>query len=1285
MRERYINPDTRQRTHRSGENFNLSQAVFLVFALLIMSPNGNLLAAEVELDKRGIYLQIPDHWTSSDRASGVDLSAELTQAQRSAGLVKADAPVTHITFEDRLDYQGAVRRLADIGGIKDGHWEYLEIGGWPAVQQEYVRDRPKPSGGGVQGSDLIVVLQTVVAVDSTLVRMETWVSPDVGKQELAEVRAVGRSLSANTRGQSADVQRVIENLRKGIVPRSTSQPKAFPSVSVAPVKPKAGAASPDQVPIATVRGLNDGATVPVSTAGGRDSELEIAVSADGRDVIIGSNSTWYYSNDAGQTWSSANLNGNDPSVAWGQTGPVNGTFYGANIATPSTGMWTSTDGGATWVSAPAVYTCAQNGDTDCAAAFPDQEHIASDRWNLTAGGDQVYSAWRHLNGNWGIVCTQDSAQTWSTRAYFRAGDFPKPAVGPDGFVYVVYRDGNDILLDKFAPCEVQADPMINVPGFPVVIKYDATRVACPTPGLDRCNGRNTLSGITIAVDDTDTNHVYVTYAINTNPGGGGIANCADQNLCSEDIVIQDSTNGGAIWPAAGSTDDNCVANVCDTTGFACASDADCYSSDRVAVINNGVTARRFMPWLCAIDGTAYVSWYDRRAAFPGGTTESNNSLTDFYAGSASLDVLGNLQNDGEFQVNELNTEDAQCEAGFTTGSTGSWPSAVNNANDSESCSVQSQLGGRCINTGTCVANVCSNNGAACMMNSDCNVNQPASCDFSDCGGVGMNDGSVTCPCNPTFTCNNGRGSPKYGDYNGNACGAGRLYMTWASAEAPLSEPVAGDIDSFFSSEIVCCVPQIQVPGDLDFGEGCGLDEQTETLNVCNTGKENLEITSITGDSQFTVSDPLGGYPVVISPDFCFPFEANFSPNGTGASSGSLTINNSDPVNPALVVNTTGSIGEPDLNVAIANSGSFGAVCKGDSSDLDITLFNQGQCDLTITDVSSDNALFELPEDLQLPLVLSHDADFDLPVRFSPEVCSAVEENGTITVSSDSPGEEMLEIDVSGESPCPDLVIDPEALTGLFAFPATVVDTEGVLGCFSERSTNIRNAGACPLTITDISAAGADFTVTEPSQFPILLPPGEETLGVTVRFTPQDGGDPLAPDETNGTLTVVSDDPDGDSLAELCGEGVVESGIRFLVTDITTGLPIVVDPVERITVKSKRKNRPGPISYTFTDKAVEGPVSICDNPVSWHVSLETLPATGKGPGQSSRYEVDVKEGNVQDFLSFPLDQCEFNEFVVELQSGGGEQCLLAPKGAACEFDDECCSGKCKGPKGGKTCK
>lgn len=481
----------------------------------------------------------------------------------------------------------------------------------------------------------------------------------------------------------------------------------------------------------------------------------------------------------------------------------------------------------------------------------------------------------------------------------------------------------------------------------------------------------------------------------------------------------------------------------------------------------------------------------------------------------------------------------------------------------------------------------------------------------------------------------------------------------------------------------------------DFGNVCSANDFHDlNLTIANPGCGTLSVDLISfvgGDaSDFDLAEVLD-YPLTIAAGTSTAVPLRFDPSGTCGDTRSTTvrISSDDPDTPTKDVGISGYVPCPDLNVAIADSGDFGNVCATEIKDLDLTLFNQGQCDLTITSItSSDTSLFELPADTDYPLVLSHDADFTLPVRFAPDVCTLTPpETGTITIVSDSPGESPEVIDVSGAVPCPNLEIDPEALSGLYAFPATVVDGDGSLGCYTDRSAVLRNTGLCPLTIDDISATGDDFSVIAPTAFPIQLPPGEETLGVTVRFTPTSGGDPLAPEEIIGLLSVVSDDPDATGDAALCGEGVGQSGIRMTVTDVTSGVPITVDPVESITLRSKGKNTPSPINLTWPDKPLEGPVDVCGNDVYWHVNLENLPAseTTGAKGGKSLYEINAKEGNLQDSRSFTLDQCEFKEFQLQLQESGSGSCPLKQKGEACEFGDECCSGKCSGKEGEKTCK
>ena len=1388
---------------------------------------------------------------------------------------RASVPATSsvkVFVESRLNHDDAVQRLQQIAiGMNAPESAFIEIGGWPAVQYGRIVDRPKPSKAtGVEDHEMFLV-STVIAVGDEVVRMQGILPSAANENMKNEARFIGRGMGFNAKGIAAKTTKELQQLRANAADRKTSKDKNT-------AESVGGAAN--------LSAVLDSFTVHAETAEGFNQrvlmtgfgEVEIAVSPDGQNIIIGRQGDWVASNDSGQTFSAPQtvgaFDGGDPSVAYAQSG----AFYyagidrgcaAADVAGPNgydcTGMSQSLDNGANFpLVTPAVVCPAR--DTTAATVpvpgnlgcFPDQEHIAADAFNAGAGGgDQVYSVWRNfdeLGGqDPGIVCSQDSGQNWSAPAVVDTpggSSFPRVAVGSDGSVYVAYFDGGNYELRKYSSCANGLVPQ------PIVTVGTRTAVECPFAGHDRCD-QNPSSQM-VAVDDTNPNHIYYAYGQNAAAG-------------TDNILVRDSLDAGATWPAG-----------------------------RIVQVNAAVPGKRIMPWVCASEGQAYVTWYDRRAA-----PANQNDLTDFYGGRVGLDGLGDLVVDEEFRISEVG--DPWCASGWPCGTRGA-PGA------SETCFAQPQMAGYCGTTPPYSA--------------------ASRCDFSDCGGPGNNDGAGgtgTCQCPGGQVCQagsisgNAGGCPKYGDYNGNACMAGRLYAAWASATSPVGVPApdAGRIGMLFDFFLLGDVSQIQIPGALDFGDVCENDGVlTETLEVCNTGNSNLAVNSISSDNaQFSVDDPVGGYPVTIGAGSCFPFQADFDPNTAGDATATLTILSNDPATPEILATLDASVGEasfstfiadsgeygelcsgefsdlnltiqsngscpleidsitlsgadggdfdlpdgslagtiieagnslllpvrftpantsdanprtasvdvasstqngdsltldqtpvqgstglasvitfiadsgdfsnvctdtvkdlnltiqsngscalaidtlsltggdaadfllpngpiagsiievgnslvvpirfaptnfgdptprvasvdlashtpggdalglnqtpiagtvppPDLNVAIADSGDFGDVCATEQADLNLTLFNAGLCNLTIDAITSDNVLFELPSDTQYPLVLSHDADFNFPVRFAPNICSDDPITGTLTIDSDSPGEELLDIGVGGAIPCPNLVIDPVGLSGDFAFPATVMDLDGSLGCFSERSAVVRNTGKCPLTIESITALGdiadAEFSVQAPSSasFPLVLPPGEETLEVMVRFTPQVLGDPLAPDEFRGELAIVSDDPDAAGTAELCGEGVAQSGIRVLATDISTGLPLPVDGVDNITIRSKGKKTPSPINLQFTDVMWQQ-TTICDNTVTWHVDQETLPATQTtGSNPKSSYEVSAKEGNLQDSQSFTLAQCEFLEFQLQFQDSDAPACLLLEKGAACTSAGECCSGKCKGPDGGKTCK
>ena len=170
--------------------------------------------------------------------------------------------------------------------------------------------------------------------------------------------------------------------------------------------------------------------------------------------------------------------------------------------------------------------------------------------------------------------------------------------------------------------------------------------------------------------------------------------------------------------------------------------------------------------------------------------------------------------------------------------------------------------------------------------------------------------------------------------------------------------------------------------------------------------------------------------------------------------------------------------------------------------------------------------------------------------------------------------------------------------------------------------------------------------------------------------------------------MFSDDPDLVDQAALCGEGVVQSGVRILATDVTLGIPVPIAGLDRLDLTSKGKNTPSPVSITLTDV---DPLStdVCGNTVTYHLNYEALAATGTtGSNPKSSYQAKAREGNQQDSQSFNLNQCEFLEFQLQLTGNSGGDppaCTLGQKGDSCTLASECCSNKCTGKAGSKTCK
>jgi putative hemolysin len=314
-----------------------------------------------------------------------------------------------------------------------------------------------------------------------------------------------------------------------------------------------------------------------------------------------------------------------------------------------------------------------------------------------------------------------------------------------------------------------------------------------------------------------------------------------------------------------------------------------------------------------------------------------------------------------------------------------------------------------------------------------------------------------------------------------------------------AEPYWVEVDDYF--------PILTVPGSLTLGETCGGDTSYGTLDVCNTGMANLRVDSITSsDPQFGVTAPSSEYPVTISPDFCFPFQVSFSPAASGPQSATLTIESNDisAERSPVEVTVSGAGGQQEIETVIADQGDFGDVCLGSFKDLDLTISNSGTCDLSVDDITSNDAEFLVASVISFPLVIGAGDSLAVPIRFQPTSLGG--KNAVITIDSDDPNTPVKTVAVSGN-----VVPGDIRVTGSTVF-GDVCAEENV-----EKTVSICNVGACNLEVSSASVDCADFTLMN-NPFPATVSP-DSCLDLVVAFTPTSAG------PKSCVLTINSDDPD----------------------------------------------------------------------------------------------------------------------------------------------------------------
>ncbi len=296
----------------------------------------------------------------------------------------------------------------------------------------------------------------------------------------------------------------------------------------------------------------------------------------------------------------------------------------------------------------------------------------------------------------------------------------------------------------------------------------------------------------------------------------------------------------------------------------------------------------------------------------------------------------------------------------------------------------------------------------------------------------------------------------------------------------------GSIDGFRLRAALAPAPIIvtALADSGDFGSVCLNSFADEILTINNTGFSLLLISDITSSSPDFAVPSVASYPLAIGPGEAMDVVIRFQPSGLGASSATLTVYSNDLLGPHTVP-VSGVAPAPRLVLAMADSGNMGPVCPGSFTDEPLILNNSGACVLSITDIASSSAEFQVPQVISYPLSIGPGESVPLPIRFAP--ASVGPASSTLTVTSNDPGSPGS-IVVTGEAPSGTLAVTGSTFFG------------GVEACCSaERTISICNVGDCKLHVSSVKFRHRSRhweLIHNP--FPATLHPGS-CLSVVIRY------------------------------------------------------------------------------------------------------------------------------------------------------------------------------------------
>ncbi len=290
---------------------------------------------------------------------------------------------------------------------------------------------------------------------------------------------------------------------------------------------------------------------------------------------------------------------------------------------------------------------------------------------------------------------------------------------------------------------------------------------------------------------------------------------------------------------------------------------------------------------------------------------------------------------------------------------------------------------------------------------------------------------------------------------------------------------------------------------VDFDSVAITKSKSQYIWIKNIGEKPLTIQNIsTADTSFTVNINS----MLLNPGQTQYVFISFAPSLPVFYQDNLIIQSDDPDNPTQYVALIGHGRQlRNQNIQLSTSSlSYGEVAVGQQKVFELTIYNTGEKELSISNISNSDSVFSVDNRV---LVVSPQSDLTIYVTFNPQVL--VNYNDTLKIANNDPDTPIIHVPINGSGRmlhAQKIMANPDSLN----FGAVGISLT------SNQNIQLRNDGEVDLKIDSIKTTSKYFIPGNDGSFSIN--PGLSTL-IAVAFQPDSVG------IFDAVMTIYSNDLD----------------------------------------------------------------------------------------------------------------------------------------------------------------